>query len=127
MGPIYYIYFLLSIVLPWATAREQFMVGKWRNRKWVNCIQIFLYLQNFHISHFVHLAGSIFTSDKDEAEIAFRTAVDRANILERNIELVPLVVYANTEDSFIMEKTGECQKFKILSFYIKLNLLQFAT
>lgn len=65
-------------------------------------------------SHFVHLPGSIFTSDKDEAEIAFRTAVDRANILERNIELVPLVVYANTEDSFIMEKTGECHKVNIL-------------
>lgn len=112
MAPIYYIYFLLSIVLPCATAREQFMVGKCRNRKWVNCILIFLYLQNFHI--LFHLPGSIFTSDKDEAEIAFRTAVDRANILERNIELVPLVVYANTEDSFIMEKTGECHKVNIL-------------
>ncbi|XP_068150954.1 glutamate receptor ionotropic, kainate 2 [Drosophila tropicalis] len=51
------------------------------------------------------MVGSIFTSDKDEAEIAFRTAVDRANILERSIELVPVVIYANTDDSFIMEKT----------------------
>ncbi|XP_033155312.1 glutamate receptor ionotropic, kainate 2 isoform X2 [Drosophila mauritiana] len=50
------------------------------------------------------MVGSIFTSDKDESEIAFRTAVDRANILERNVELVPIVVYANTDDSFIMEK-----------------------
>lgn len=67
-----------------------------------------------HLTFLFHLPGSIFTSDKDEAEIAFRTAVDRANILERNIELVPLVVYANTEDSFIMEKTGECHKVNIL-------------
>lgn len=72
------------------------------------------YSTSTKFSHFVHLPGSIFTSDKDEAEIAFRTAVDRANILERNIELVPLVVYANTEDSFIMEKTGECHKVNIL-------------
>lgn len=56
--------------------------------------------------------GSIFTSDKDEGEIAFRTAVDRANILERNIELVPVVVYADTEDSFIMEKAGEFSKIR---------------
>ncbi|XP_070133341.1 glutamate receptor ionotropic, kainate 2 [Drosophila bipectinata] len=48
--------------------------------------------------------GSIFTSDKDESEIAFRTAVHRANILERDIELVPIVMYANTDDSFRMEK-----------------------
>ncbi|KRF81168.1 glutamate receptor ionotropic, kainate 2 isoform X2 [Drosophila virilis] len=75
MGLKYYSHVLLLLLLHWAAAREQFMVG------------------------------SIFTSDKDEAEIAFRTAVDRANILERNIELVPIVVYANTEDSFIMEKT----------------------
>lgn len=43
---------------------------------------------------------------------------------------MPVVVYANTEDSFIMEKTGKYQQVKILSIYIKLNLtnvLQFAT
>lgn len=133
MRSIYYIYFLLSIVLPWATAREQFMVGKCSKSKVGQLHSHFSISAKFslvYVSHFVHLLGSIFTSDKDEAEIAFRTAVDRANILERNIELMPVVVYANTEDSFIMEKTGKYQQVKILSIYINLNstnLLQFAT
>jgi len=71
---------------------------------------------------FAHFLGSIFTSDKDESEIAFRTAVDRANILERSIELVPIVMYANTDDSFIMEKMGENQNgiFKMLQTLYKI-------
>jgi len=77
---------------------------------------------------FAHFLGSIFTSDKDESEIAFRTAVDRANILERSIELVPIVMYANTDDSFIMEKMGKNKKvpLKIFKPFIKLYFsLQF--
>ena len=38
--------------------------------------------------------------------MAFRTAVERSNILERSFELVPIVAYANNDDSFLMEKTG---------------------
>jgi len=81
--------------------RSQFMVGK--------CFQLVHSpdLLGSGSLQFAYSVGSIFTSDKDESEIAFRTAVDRANILERNVELVPIVVYANTDDSFIMEKMGK--------------------
>ncbi|XP_017064350.1 glutamate receptor ionotropic, kainate 2 [Drosophila eugracilis] len=70
----------------------------------VNLTLILLILLPVAADRTQFMVGSIFTSDKDESEIAFRTAVDRANILERNIELVPIVMYANTDDSFIMEK-----------------------
>ena len=44
--------------------------------------------------------------ENTELEMAFRTAVERSNILERSFELVPIVAYANNDDSFLMEKTG---------------------
>ncbi|TMW42253.1 hypothetical protein DOY81_012666, partial [Sarcophaga bullata] len=49
--------------------------------------------------------GAIFDTENSELEMAFRTTVDRSNILERSFQLVPIVVYANNDDSFLMEKT----------------------
>ncbi|XP_053961746.1 glutamate receptor ionotropic, kainate 2 [Anastrepha ludens] len=49
--------------------------------------------------------GIIFASRNDDTEIAFLTAIERANVVERSFELVPIVEYANTDDSFIVEKT----------------------
>ncbi|XP_037961199.1 glutamate receptor ionotropic, kainate 2 [Teleopsis dalmanni] len=49
--------------------------------------------------------GAIFSSDNHEAEIAFHTAIERVNIYDRNVELVPIVEYVNADDSFIIEKT----------------------
>ncbi|XP_067620605.1 glutamate receptor ionotropic, kainate 2 [Eurosta solidaginis] len=49
--------------------------------------------------------GIIFANENDETEIAFRTAIERANVYERSFELVAVVEYADTEDSFTMEKT----------------------
>ena len=50
--------------------------------------------------------GAIFETKNSELELAFRSAVDRSNVLERSFELVPIVVYASNDDSFLMEKTG---------------------
>nr|QKN21291.1 glutamate receptor ionotropic kainate 2 [Bactrocera dorsalis] len=49
--------------------------------------------------------GIIFASKNDETEIAFRTAIERANVFERSFELEPIVEYADTDDSFMVEKT----------------------
>uniref|UniRef100_A0A0K8V3R8 Glutamate receptor 1 n=1 Tax=Bactrocera latifrons TaxID=174628 RepID=A0A0K8V3R8_BACLA len=49
--------------------------------------------------------GIIFANKNDETEIAFRTAIERANVFERSFELEPIVEYADTDDSFMVEKT----------------------
>ncbi|XP_055381684.1 glutamate receptor ionotropic, kainate 2-like [Condylostylus longicornis] len=48
--------------------------------------------------------GAIFESENDEFDVAFRDAVDRTNTLERSIELIPIVKYADQEDTFSIEQ-----------------------
>ncbi|KAL9925587.1 glutamate receptor ionotropic, kainate 2 isoform X1 [Glossina fuscipes] len=50
--------------------------------------------------------GAIFETGSDDLAIAFHTAIERANIYERSFELLPIIVYVDTEDSFLMEKTA---------------------
>lgn len=54
----------------------------------------------------IQTKGIIFSNKNNETEIAFRTAIERANVFERSFELEPIVEYADTDDSFMVEKTG---------------------
>lgn len=51
-------------------------------------------------------AGGVFVEKDAPVELAFRYAIDRANMYSRTIELIPQSYYVGPEDSFKMMKTG---------------------
>lgn len=51
--------------------------------------------------------GGIFHEDNYNSEIAFRCAIDRVNLLEKNFELVPVVHRVSKTDSYKTERIGE--------------------
>lgn len=83
----------------------QFNIGKFQRSLFGRQIFKFSFISNKSI-------GAIFDAPNSELELAFKSAVERSNVQERSFELVPLMVYVNSDDSFIMEKTGEFQKHK---------------
>lgn len=58
------------------------------------------------MNNFSILAG-IFHEDNFEAEIAFRTAVDRVNVHERKFQFEALIHHVSPDDSFRTEKIGD--------------------
>jgi glutamate receptor, ionotropic, invertebrate len=51
--------------------------------------------------------AGIFHEDNYEAEIAFRTAVERVNIHEKAFKFEPLIHHVSPDDSFRTEKIGD--------------------
>lgn len=57
----------------------------------------------FLVSYFFYMIfsiGAFFHENEDEAEVAFRSAIEWANIQQRNIELIPFIKYSSPVDSF---------------------------
>jgi hypothetical protein len=57
----------------------------------------------------IYKLGGIFHVDNYESEMAFKYAIRRINQNERNFQLVPLIKYVSTTDSFKTERIGEHQ------------------
>lgn len=52
-------------------------------------------------------AGAIFHDDNYESEIAFRYSVERVNMHEKSLELVPSIHHVSLYDSFKAERIGD--------------------
>jgi hypothetical protein len=52
-------------------------------------------------------AGAIFHEDNYNSEIAFKYAVERVNLHEKNFEFVPIVHRVSRLDSYKTERIGE--------------------
>ena len=55
----------------------------------------------------IMIVGGIFHEDNYESEIAFRYSIERVNMHEKNVELVPSIHHVSTTDSFKAERIGD--------------------
>lgn len=69
----------------------------WKNWKFIEKLDgFFLFL----------FSGGIFHEDNYNSEVAFRYAIDRVNLMEKNFELVPVVHKVTNTDSYKTERIG---------------------
>lgn len=52
-------------------------------------------------------AGGIFHEENYNSEVAFRYAIDRVNMMEKNFELVPVIHRVSNTDSYKTERIGK--------------------